>query len=112
MDALKLSYQKTGVLPPALANQPDITPEMRFYFGAFNRLSRSRTYHMSGPNPIALSEISAYAEKIGYTNADDFFFLADVISACDEVFLEDVAKRQKAKSESKKPAAKKPSRSR
>ena len=101
-DALLLSYKKTGVIPPALANEPEITPQLRFYFEAFAFVSRFRTYGMSGPNPISLPDIRVYADKIGYTSTGDFLFFAEIMSACDQVYLEDYQRRSKAESESKK----------
>lgn len=50
-------------------------------------LSGFRHHGMSGPLPIALSEIIAYAELIGYTAVDDKFFLIDLVHACDKAYL-------------------------
>ena len=109
-DALLLSYRKTGTVPPALQNEPEVTELLRFYFESFAFVSRFRTYGMSGPNPLDFSTIRDYARSIGYTTSGDILFFAEVMSACDQVYLEDYQRRSKAESDKKKKAApKKPS---
>ena len=75
------------MLPPALRSRPDITPDLAFYLEAFFFLSGFRSYSMGGPSPIPLSAISEYARLIGYTSSDDILFLAEVVNACDRVYL-------------------------
>jgi hypothetical protein len=89
-------------MPPALKNEPILTPYLRFYLGAFAFLSRGRSYGMSGPNPLTFREIRDYAEPIGYTSASDLFFFAEVMYACDQVYLEDYRKRAEAEAKSRK----------
>lgn len=97
MEALLLSYRKTGKVPPALQSRPELTKDILFYIEAFYFLCRFRTSSGFGPNPLSLLDIEAYARTIGYTSSEDFFFFAEVMSACDQVYLEDVQKRQNAK---------------
>lgn len=101
---LRESYRRTGVLPPALQSRPDLTRDVAFYLEAFFFLSSFRSYGMGGPLPIPLSEIATYARLIGY-NAEDTLFLAEVINACDSVYLTKVANDTKAAQAAKKPAS-------
>ena len=88
MDALRLSYKKTGVVPPALAEQPVITPDLQFYLESFFFLSSFRGSSGFGPNPLAFSDVYRYAELIGYTSPEDFLPFAEMMRACDQVYLE------------------------
>ena len=97
MEALLLSYQKTGKVPPALQARPEITQDVGFYIECFYFLSRFRSSSGFGPNPLSLLDIETYARKIGYTTTEDFLFFAEVMNSCDQVYLDDVQKRQEAK---------------
>lgn len=59
----RLTRQMVKALETRLKRQTAApVPEAgRLLWSAFHELSRARTWHMSGPNPIALSEIEAWA---------------------------------------------------
>jgi hypothetical protein len=63
-------------------------------------LCRFRQNSGFGASPIPLQDIAAYAKEAEITG-EDFIFFAEVINACDQVFMEDVKKQQDAKSKSK-----------
>ncbi len=73
--------------PPALARKPTTNKFIEFYLSAFHRLNSSRSAGFSGPSPISFSDICNYAQLVGYTNATDIFFFADVIMECDSVYM-------------------------
>jgi len=47
-------------MPAFLRNRPELEPGDRVFIDAFQSLTAARSYHMSGPNPLAVSEIEAY----------------------------------------------------
>jgi hypothetical protein len=87
-----MSYKKTGELPPALANKPDITPDYAFYLNSFFFLSKFRGSSGYGPNPLSLSDIWEFCRKVGFHDADMQFFFADIMHACDSVYLAEADK--------------------
>lgn len=101
MDALRLSYEKTGVIPPALARKPELTDDCIFYLEAFYFLSGFRPEGMSGLGPLLLADIERYAALSGYTSANEILFFADVMLACDVAFRNYHAKKSSAKSAAK-----------
>jgi len=76
-----------------------MTPVLAFYLQAFSYLSSFRGGNGFGLNPIALQDIATYCEKIGYNDPDDFFFFAEVMRACDDVYLSQKNKEMKAEQE-------------
>jgi hypothetical protein len=64
-------------------------------------LSAFRGSNGFGPEPLRLPDIATYCEKIGYNDPDDFFFFAEVMRACDDVYL--TQKYKEAESASKHP---------
>ena len=59
----KLRKQLCAAVVASLAGGKIIPPEAgRDLWNAFQRLSRTRTYHAAGPNPIQPSEIRAWCE--------------------------------------------------
>lgn len=77
INALKVSCE-TG-------RAPNIPEAGRDLWGIFVTLSRSRTYHMAGPNPVSFSEISEYARLQRWPLQPHH---VDVITALDAAWLE------------------------
>lgn len=48
-----------------LLTLPELEPGDDRYIEAFNDLSRARSFHMSGPNPIAIADMQAYWDMCG-----------------------------------------------
>ena len=87
LDALKLYQKRTGIVPPALLEKPEeASPEASFYLGAFDFLSSFRGSNGFSLTPISYSDIAHYAEKVGHTEPDEFFFLAEVVGALDREY--------------------------
>lgn len=61
---------------------------------------------MSGPQPIALQDILAYAGAVGYHAPDDALFLAEIVNACDQVYINKSLEKQKAEVANQKLRAK------
>lgn len=93
------------MLPQALLSRPKLTRDSLFYLEAFFFLSGFRSYGMSGPLPIALSEIAEYARLVGYNTSDDILFFVEIVHACDMVYLRKAAEDQKASAAASKPKA-------
>lgn len=57
---------------------------------------------MSGPQPIAMSDVIAYSNLIGYTDQDDVLFLLQMVRACDSVYLKKHYDDQRAETAAEK----------
>ena len=70
---------------------------------AFADLSRARTYHQHGPNPITWEAMAAYGQVLGQPLRPDH---ARIVMALDEVWLKDAVRRISSvgNSDSAKPA--------
>lgn len=88
-------------MPPALREQPAITPEHRFYFDAFFFLSRFRSPGFSGPGALNFADVLSYARLLGYTSEDEILFFSDVMAACDGAYQTHIHETSK-KSEPKR----------
>ena len=82
-----------GVLPFALANQPELDELGLLYYQAFNVLSSSRTYGMSGALPITIGEITAYLWAFEFTDLDDRADMIVFVQRLDGAYLAEMAKR-------------------
>ena len=61
---LEFLHRQKGVMPAPLAKRPKLEPEDQAYVEAFQCLSAARSYNMSGPNPIAVVEMTAYLRDL------------------------------------------------
>lgn len=61
---LQLIHRQRGVMPAPLANRPKLEPEDRAYVEAFQCLNAARSYNMGGPNPLAVTEMTAYLREL------------------------------------------------
>lgn len=96
-----LSYERTGIVPPALASQPTLTPDVAYFMECFSLLSRHRQSSGFGANPLSLVDIVVVAGPLGYRTPDEFLFFAEVIGGMDQEFLSYFNERQKIESASK-----------
>ena len=96
-----LSYERTGIVPPALASQPTITPDVAYFMECFSLLSRHRQSSGFGANPLSLVDIVVVAGPLGYRTPDEFLFFAEIIGGMDQEFLSYFNERQKIESASK-----------
>ena len=88
LDALRLSYKRTGEVPKALRDQPDMTRDMRFYLECFRKLSGFRGGSGFGANPLSYTDTSSFALELGYApGSASFLFFLDMLSALDSAYL-------------------------
>lgn len=97
IDALTRHYERTGEMPPALAEMPVLSPDISFYLNAFSYLGNFRSYSEAGPSVISFIDICKYADILGYKDPNSLLFFAKVINGCDLVFIEDANKKRAAK---------------
>lgn len=84
-----------GVTPKALQRRPQLIRRWEYAKELFEELTGSRRYTASGPANIPFSEYYAYASAQGFDQTDLMEFWAD-LQIVDEVWLVEVAKKQKA----------------
>lgn len=87
IDALLLSYARTGNVPQALASRPTLTPEIAFFLECFGFLSRHRQSNGYTRNPIPLVDIVAVAGPLGFRTSDEFLFFAEIMSEMDVEYM-------------------------
>jgi hypothetical protein len=88
LDALRLSYKRTGEVPKALRDQPDLTKEVRFYLDCFRSLTRFRGGSGFGLNPLSYSDVTKLAQDLEYEpGSASFLFFLDMMSALDSEYL-------------------------
>lgn len=61
---LEFLHRQKGVMPAPLAKRPKLEPEDQAYVEAFQCLNLARSYNMSGPNPIAVVEMTTYLRDL------------------------------------------------
>lgn len=88
---------KSGNIPQALRNRPTVEWWYISLVLDFSRLHQSRTYGMSGPNPLDLPSIIAYNEAV---SKEPMEFFIDIMQELDSTFLK--AERKKAERKGKK----------
>ena len=59
-------------MPALLRRRPELEPGDRVFIDAFQSLTQARSYHMSGPNPLAISEIESYCRLAGLSRSPPF----------------------------------------
>lgn len=85
-EKLVLIELETGKTPLALQNKPILDGLAAEVANAYNTLASRRTSGMA-PNPIALSEISAWVQIFGHPTVALTTFI-DLIGVVDQKFLE------------------------
>lgn len=79
-------YEKTGVMPSALAKRPDVPEYLLEYWNGFVSLDKSRLWIFGQPQGISYSEILAYSQIKGFT-ADEVGDFAQLIGSLDTHYL-------------------------
>ena len=101
LDALLISYERTGIVPPALASRPVLTPEVAYFIECFGLLNAHRQSSGFGVSPLPLADIVAVSGPLGFRTSDEFLFFAEIISALDREFLDYADEKQKRDSATK-----------
>jgi hypothetical protein len=89
-------YERTGVMPPALENRPDLSIENVVYNEAFNVLSGGRQNTDHVVNPITFTDVMNYCDCIEEFDGMERLRYWRMISACDNSFIDSVLKSRKA----------------
>ena len=87
--------RRQGKPTPALDRMPKIPEYLLFWYTDFITLSRSRTSGM-GNNPIDITSMINYAEKVAGMQAYELPTFIRVIQYLDSILLEHSAKKNKA----------------
>jgi hypothetical protein len=77
---------KEPVILPALANQPDLFPDLAIFYNAFNALSTSRDSGF-GMGYIKYSEISKYIDEWQIWNMEERFEWIHWIQTIDRIYV-------------------------
>ncbi len=81
--------------PPFWINRPTLLPDVAWVLDAFDVLSRSRQYTMTGvPLPIVFSDLVAYLDVLGARDAWKRRMFVECIIALDDIFMADRQSRQ------------------
>lgn len=83
---------------PVLSSRPELWADLTWVWEAFTYLSSGRQMGFNGPQPIALSEILAYAEFRAITCPDEREELLHHVQKLDAVYLSDALAKSKAAS--------------
>jgi len=91
-------------MPALLRRRPELEPGDRVFIDAFQSLTQARSYHMSGPNPLAISEIEAYCRLAGLSSSPAFrrlflYLVQKLDGAYMEYTLDNRAARAKAQAQ-------------
>jgi len=97
--------ESTGVTPQSLRSRPEMLTGSGRYLEAFWTLSRGRGQGLSGPLPIAVSEVLAYLTMIEEYSVSERLRILRLIQSLDGAYL-DYAASKISKSVPAAPAAK------
>ena len=90
-------------IPDAIAEPPELYPELEPVWEAFAHLSRGRAWIMgfAGARPLRLAfqAIDDWADRMGPNDPDGFMRWLDLIEAADEAWMEVTLARIEAMSE-------------
>lgn len=87
--------------PKALLDKPTLSEGVVRFWIAYSTLNNSRTYHMAGSNPIQISEVKAYFDLIGESDADYRETALRHIKRLDNMFVDDEVQKSKSKTKGK-----------
>jgi hypothetical protein len=86
--------KETGANVPVLDNMPLVMPYARWAWDAFWRLSAVRPINEQGPQPILISEILAFCELTGITEAGYRDDLLHIVLTLDRMFIDHAIRRR------------------
>jgi hypothetical protein len=89
----RLHEKEGGPLPKALADKPEVPPEMDLYWRAFDDLRGDRQIGMGGLGAIMWTSIAIYADRVGVAGQDAFERFVTVLKAMDAEYRDFVARQ-------------------
>jgi len=101
---LEAHYENTGVMPPVLANRPELSVENYVYNEAFNILSSGRQNTDHVINPITFSDVMSYCDCIYEFTGSERLRYWRMISSADTAFIEEVLNKRNASAKVAKPS--------
>lgn len=84
-----------GNVHPAELTRTALDDRDRIYYDAFRSLSAARTWNQAGPNPIQVSEISAYVGMLGIEDPGTKMKYMRILQGLDIVELKSIRDRMK-----------------
>lgn len=82
---------------PILVSRPALWADLVWIWEAYIHLSTSRQLGFSGPQPLSISEVLAYADFRGIHNLDEREELLHHVQALDQIFMADFNARNPKK---------------
>lgn len=77
-----------------LDEKPEDVPEwLTFYETAYQRLAGSRSYTLTGPGPIPVSEVLAFCVLVGMDSPDERMHMLRMVQIMDALYLGALRKR-------------------
>jgi hypothetical protein len=93
IEYLESIREDMGIMPLGLANRPEEHELGGEIYQAFNTLSSSRSYGMSGPLPISITDMASYCQLFEVVSLDERAAFIRQIQRLDHKYLEIVAAR-------------------
>lgn len=94
--------ERTGVIPQALRDKPEVEPHLMFFWRAFQDLHSTRSGGF-GPNPIQFSDILAWCTLHSVDDQATQLEVLDMVMDLDAVYLTAYSKKQEREREQSKP---------
>jgi hypothetical protein len=85
------------VKPAPLLARPKLQPQDMRYLRAYQTIEDGRTGGVGGPNPIPLSDISAYCDLAGIDKASERLKYLRLVRRLDRAYLEHWAEKHPPK---------------
>ena len=95
VDFLKKRAKKTGVLPPALATRPTVTPDVDLYYVGWKLLDARRLFNESGAQATPLSDVIAAAKLTVGDDDEEIMEFCRVITETEVMVLKELAEKRK-----------------
>ncbi len=86
---------ETGAETPAIDNAPEVDIHLKWVWGAYAQLDKSRQWGMSTAQPIQLSEIESYARMHRIDDDEELEQLITTVQYLDSAYLKRLAQRNK-----------------
>lgn len=100
LDAMNEMYQRTGVMPTGLLNQPHVKWPLQIYLKGYLDLNGRRQMGQAAMQPLSPLDIISYGRVHGFSGDMRFFYR--VVTELDDEYLKGQAAELKSKQQSAK----------